>query len=395
MSLTGQQRRAAHAAISGDSSRPRLAVLGCGDVVTRYYAPALARLADRARVVVCCDPAIERARRVGELLSNDECPAIETTLEGMLERDDVDAVLDLAPAPLHSECNAAILAAGKHLYSEKPLAASAAVAGELIEAATAGGVLLMCAPALLATPRFRWLSDLLASDRLGSPTLACAHLADLGPAGWRAYAGDPTPFYGPAVGTLLDQGIYLLHGVTGLLGPASRLQAMGGIAMPERTVLGGPRTGERVQVGAPDHVLIQLQLESGVLAQVLSSFAVPATRTPLLEIHCQHGSVSFEHHLSASGPVNVYLRDETRLGCEGWIDGVPVDPTSTSGMMDVVGYGAAHFVECLRGEAEPLLDGRHAKHVLEIIEAAYTSIDTGESVTLPTQPEPFASPHRT
>jgi predicted dehydrogenase len=334
-------------------------------------------------VVVCCDPAIERARQVAGLIGGDERPAVETAIEAMLERDDVDAVLGLAPAPFHGECNAAILAAGKHLYSEKPLAASAAAATELVDAAAAGGLLLMCAPAMLATPRFRWLSDLLASGRLGSPTLACAHLADLGPAGWRAYAGDPAPFYGPAVGTLVDQGIYLLHAVTGLLGRVVRLQAMGTIAIPERAVLGSSRTGERVQVDAPDHVLIQLQHENGALAQILSSFAVPATRTPMLEIHCPQGSISLEHHLSADGPVNIYLHDEGRLGCEGWLERVPVDPTSAGRVTNVVGYGAAHFVECLRDESQPLLGGEHARNVLEIIEAAYTSIATGDSVTLP------------
>src|SRR5262249_30750206 len=64
----------------------------------------------------------------------------------MLARGDVDAVVNLTPIAAHFETSLRILAAGKHLVTEKPLASTLAQAGELIEAAGRGGLLIVCAP---------------------------------------------------------------------------------------------------------------------------------------------------------------------------------------------------------------------------------------------------------
>jgi predicted dehydrogenase len=361
----------------------RLGVVGCGDVAKRRYLPSLAALTGRAAVIACCDRAPDRAEEVATLCQPWAQPVIHTSLESMLVEAELDAVLNLTPAPAHAAVSAAALTAGKHVYSEKPLAGDVQEASSLIDLARSARRLLMCAPAIMAAPRFRWLRDVLVARRLGRPTLACAHLADMGPASWRAYEGDPEPIYGASVGTLIDQGLYMLHAVTGLLGPARRVQAMGGVAIPDRTIAGACRRGEPIRAEAPDHVLVQLELIGGVFAQVLSSFAVASTRTPLLEVHGDLGSASLVDHLSATLPIHIYLRDDTPLGVEGWLE-QPAPTRRAPATDDLVGAGAEHFVACLLGEERPVLGADHARHVLEIVAAIRTAMTEGRSVEVST-----------
>jgi Predicted dehydrogenases and related proteins len=355
----------------------RLAIVGCGDVAFRHYLPALEALGDRVRVRALVDPRPGAADRVAEAIAGwSPGAATDTALEAMLRRGGVDAAINLTPAPLHGAVNQAILDAGLHLYSEKPLASSVAEADRLIATAAEQGVRFLCAPGSAATKRFRWLADLIASGRYGSPTLAVAHHADPGPAAWREYTGDPTPFYREGVGPVFDHGVYRLHELTTLLGPVARVQAMGAISSPSRVVRGGPLTGKTIEVTTPDHVLINLAFASGALGQLLASFGTPATKAPWLELHFPMATISFGgQSWDLDAPVSVYQDDDGPDAHEGWLEGVDV-PVDERG---VVENGVTHFVACLRGEAEPILTAEHARHVLDITLKAYASVADGRS----------------
>ncbi|MGZ6339398.1 MAG: Gfo/Idh/MocA family protein, partial [Candidatus Limnocylindrales bacterium] len=224
--------------------------------------------------------------------------------------------------------------------------------------------------------RFRWLGEVVASGRLGPLTLAVAQHADTGPATWREYTGDPTPFYAKGVGPVFDHGVYRLHGMTTLMGPVRRVQAMGRISSPRRYVRAGPLAGQTIRVSTQDHVLINLEFANGALGQLLASFAAPSTKAPWLELHFARGTISCGGESSdKDSPVSVYVDDDSPLGLEGWVDDVqaPVDEVG------VVAAGVRHFVACLRGEASPILTAEHARHVLDVILKAYDSIADGRS----------------
>ncbi|HEX5825456.1 MAG TPA: Gfo/Idh/MocA family oxidoreductase, partial [Candidatus Limnocylindrales bacterium] len=183
------------------AAKLRLAIVGCGDVLYRHYLPALEALGDRVTIRALVDPRSNAAAAAADAVRAwSPAAAPFTDLDVMLRRDDVDAAIDLTPAPRHGEVNQAILEAGLHLYSEKPLASSVADADRLIATAAERGVVFLCAPGSAATKRFRWMAEVIASGRYGSPTLAVAHHADPGPAAWREYTGDPSPFYRAGVG---------------------------------------------------------------------------------------------------------------------------------------------------------------------------------------------------
>ena len=358
----------------------RIGMVGGGDVAHRHYLPALESLAGKVTLAAVADPREGAAEAVAAAVAEwSPGTQVFAGVEEMLRGTELDAVFNLTPAPRHGAVNYAILDAGVACYSEKPLAASVPEADRLIALAAGRAVLFLVAPGSAITNRMRWLKQLAASGRLGPATLAVAHHADPGPASWAEYTGDPTPFYREGVGPVFDHGVYRLHEMTTILGPVRRVQAMGSIALPTREVLGGPLIGRKIDVTTQDHVMIQMAFESGALGQLLASFATADTLAPWLEVHFAAGVMSFGgKSWELDAPVQVYDISDGYPG--EWMPAheAPRDDRS------VVEVGARHFVACLLGEESPVLTAEHARHVLEIILAAYQSMADGRSHTVET-----------
>src|SRR5215204_478370 len=135
--------------------RVRLALLGCGDVAQRDYLPEMHRLAGRAELVAICGRTIERVHQVADLY---EIPARYDDYRTMLVESDAEAVINLTPIQAHTETTLAALAAGKHVYSEKPVASTLDDARRIRDEADRRGLTLVCAPSVLLFPQvqFAW-----------------------------------------------------------------------------------------------------------------------------------------------------------------------------------------------------------------------------------------------
>jgi len=362
----------------------RVGIVGCGDVAHRHYLPALRSVADRVRLVAVADPREGAAEAVATAAAEwSPGTRAHRDLDEMLAHGELDAVFDLTPATRHGAANRAILEAGVACYSEKPIASSVPEADALIALAAERKVALLCAPGSAVTRRIRWLRDLAGSGRFGAPTLAVAHHADPGPADWLEYTGDPTPFYREGVGPVFDHGVYRLHEMTAVMGPVRRVAAMGTIALPRRLVRGGPLTGRTIEVTTEDHVLMQLEFASGALGQLLASFATADTLAPWLEMHFERGVVSFGgKSWDPDYPVRLFDASSGSDGAD-WRD--PELPPDDWGAVEA---GARHFIACLLGDATPVLTAEHARHVLDVILAAYASIRDGRAIELATTFEP-------
>jgi predicted dehydrogenase len=138
---------------------------------------------------------------------------------------------------------------------------------------------------------------------------------------------------------------------------------MGGVAIPQRTVLIERLAGQTIDVEANDHMLVHLDFGDNTFGQLLASFALPKSHAPALELHGSLGSVSIslDEWYNGNGPSDVFVRDESPLGVEGWMRDVV--PPAVAPYENVIGAGPAHFVACLRGEEEPVLTAAHACHV--------------------------------
>ena len=346
----------------------RLAVIGAGDVAQRDYLPELGRLPGAAKVVAISSRTAERARAVAERFA---IPEWYTDHERMMAETDADAVVNLTPMQLHGEVNRAVLEAGKHLYSEKPFASSAAEGRELADLARQAGCAVVAAPSVLLFPQVRWAGRLLASGDLGAVHSAAGR-AEAGVPPWPDFASDPSQFFQPGGGPAVDMAVYPLHAITGLLGPVRRVAAMSGRAIGSFVPAEGPASGQRVDVDVADAWHLLLDLGDARLATVSATYCVAATKAPELELHGLRRSAALSL-LDVAAPVEVSADDGSWTA-----ERLPAERDAGPDHL----LGVAHLLDCVRDGQSPVASTAHAIHVLDVLEAAAQSADTGRFIDL-------------
>ena len=347
----------------------RLAVVGVGDVAQRDYLPEFGRIADRATISVVCGQRGERAAAVAARFG---VPRWSADYREVVGADDVDAVVNLTPIPLHHEITLAALRAGRHVYSEKPLASTAAEAQELHDEAERQGVVLVAAPSLLLFPQLRRVREIVASGELGTILAARAH-AIAGPPPWAGYDSDPTPFFGAEGGPLVDMAVYPLHALTGLLGPATAVSALASRARDSFVVADGPYAGERIPVASDDSW--QLLLRIGCLPRLrggqLQHRAQPGRR-----VRAARGAAAASRSACSTSRRRSAL---LRAGAEGWVE-EPVEHERDAGPDHIL--GVEHLLACVSSGERPVASAEHAIHVIDVIEAARRSVAEERTVAI-------------
>ena len=341
-------------------NKTKLALLGCGDVAQRDYLPEFHRLGERAEIVAVCGRGAERAQAVAQQYA---IPAWYTDYEKMLAESDAQAVINLTPIQLHTQTTLAALQAGKHVYTEKPVASTVADALAIRDEAESRGLVLVCAPCVRLFPQVRYAEEQLAAGWMG-PIFSARAYAHMGVPPWRGYASDPTPFFARGGGPAFDMGVYPLHVLTGLLGPVQRVTAFVGKALDSFVVADGPFEGKRVAVEADDNWQMLLDFGNGRLASLAANNCVVGSRAPQVEIHGLRGTLALD-------PIDVSAPIEVLRAGQGWQSIAPPATGRTSGPDHHLGI--EHLVECIETGQPPILSAAHALHVIDILEKAARS----------------------
>ncbi|MFI6346116.1 Gfo/Idh/MocA family protein [Streptomyces sp. NPDC050560] len=371
----------ASAAAAASGGTLRVGVLGSGGIATAPYGvlPNIHHFAPRVAVTALADVVEDQARAVAGQFG---IPAAFGSLDAMLEGADLDAVVNLTPIPVHAETSRRILEAGKHLASEKPLAATLAEADELIELAAARSLSVVCAPPDLLYEPYERAAALVRDGALGRVAFARVRSSHAGPGGGPAgWPSDPSWFYREGSGPLLDMGVYGIHEITGILGPARRVTAFAGVTEPVRTVRGGPFKGLEMPVTAPDNCLFMLDFGDSVYAVVDGTFNVLAARSPKVEIFGRRGVLNI---LRPDGPDLELYRTDIADGVDGWVE--PTAPLATDTRRATYGRAllVGHLADVVLDGAAPVLTAEHARHALEIMLGVTVSAAEGRAVELTT-----------
>jgi predicted dehydrogenase len=272
-----------------------------------------------------------------------------------------------------------LLEAGRHLYSEKTLALTVAEATSLIVTAQAHGVKLGAAAATMLAPIYRQVRHLIRRGAIGKVAFAKVSSSHGGPAYDRAWPADPTWFYQRGAGPLRDLGVYGLHTITGLLGPAARVTALSGLSDPTRVVRGGPNSGRQINVEEDDMTLLLLDFGDSRFAMVDASFCVRATRQrslAALEIYGADGTIAAD--IWADSDKLMLWQDDRQRAVQGWTS-LESDPAPWD-----LASAVDHMVDCIADDRPVIPSAEHARHVLEIMEKAVVAARSGETQTLET-----------
>lgn len=287
------------------------------------------------------------------------------TVEELLAREDIDIVVNLTPPQNHYEIIKASLNAGKHVFTEKPLATTAAEADELIALAEAKGKMLGAAPETNYGASVSTGKALIEQGAIGKVLYADAHFRWPGDENWHP---NPNFLYQPGAGPLYDRGPYHLNALVDLLGGISEVCAMSSIGFPTRTITSKPHYGEVFEVKTPSHVQGMLRFQSGVLATLLLSFDIKGPYDSAIEIFGTEGSILIKEPVGFGNPV--YLSKNTAPYEE-----VPFVNDLTG---NIRGYSVADMAKCIEeGRHDHMAPGTRARHLLHVMEKILESAETG------------------
>ena len=343
--------------------RIRTGLIGCGSVSGQYL-PQLTR-SPFVEVVSLCDIKPERARRRAEEF---KIAHHYPNIEAMLAGEPFDFLVDTTDMQEHEKINRRALEAGKHVWSEKPIANTLAAGQELLKMALEKKLRLWGAPITVQSPQFAFMARTLNAGKLGRVAAAHADYGHEGP-NWSAF------FYEKGGGSLPDLAVYNLTSLTGLLGPVKHVTAMLSIVTPEREI----RDRGKIQVAEEDNAQVLMDHGKGIISHVQSGFN-------FFNPNGHDGSKESRHTISivgSAGFMGLVGYDWQPLG----VDLATKDsPTLERHVTDPQGYvwqqGAILAAECLVTGKELLATPEQALHVLEIITAARESSATGKRIAL-------------
>ena len=338
-----------------------------------YYDPP--PLECKLRVVCRADAAkLEAARREGEF---ERCT---TEFEDVIKAEDVDIVHVCTPNSQHMPALRAAIAAGKHIYVEKPVTANVSEADEL-EKLLAG---------------YKGKAQTVLQYRFFPATLKAKQLVDEGFVGpvahFRAaylHSGSVDP--NKAVnwkstaaaggGVIRDLGVHIIDLLWWLIGPFQSACCNSRIWSPERPSLDKP--GEKLTIDVEEAAVILLRAADGSFGTIEASKIATGSEDELrFEIHGRYGAIRF--NLMQPNYLEVYneragggdfggKKGWQRLAC---VHKYPPPGGKFPGPKFTVGWLRGHihslysFLKSIAEDSEPspsLSDGIHLQRVLEAI----------------------------
>jgi predicted dehydrogenase len=342
----------------------KIAVIGCGSVSNRYI-PHL-QTSSLLEIVSLCDIKYERALEQNKKYSVKAAtyPHIDKMLAGV----PFDMVITTTDMQMHGELNKKALLAGRHVWSEKPMANTYAEGKALFDLAKSKGLKIWGAPAVVNSPQFAFMSKCLQEGKLGRVASAHGQYGHTGPT-WSAF------FYEKGGGSMPDLGVYNMATMTGLLGPAKSVMAMTSIVNPERTV----DDKGKIKVEAEDNAHILLEHDKGVISHMMCGFNyfdphghdAKGQTLHSIQIYGDYGNMRLIGY--DWEPLGVYLDTS-------WTEPAKLYQENPEGYQWQ--EGATKTGEALVKNIAPRIAAEHALHVLEIIEAARASSAGGKKIML-------------
>ena len=249
----------------------KIGFVGCG-AISDIYLNNITNLYKEIEIIGVCDLIRERAEKA---VSQYNIPKLYNDMYELFADPEVDIVLNITRPYEHYEVSKAALLAGKHVYSEKPLAATLAEGRELVAIAKEKGLLLGGAP----------------DTFMGAGIQTCKKLIEDG----YKYGGGP----------MMDMGPYYITAITNLIGNVTDVFAMTKKSFDQRVITSQPHYGEIVDVDVDTYVAGTMRFDNGAIVTLFTTFDVHA-RKDAIEIYGTKGTLYVPDPNGFGGPVKLY-----------------------------------------------------------------------------------------
>jgi predicted dehydrogenase len=343
-------------------------IVGCG-MIARFHARAVTEIPG-ARVAALVSRTPANAHKLLDETGLPACPVF-TSVEEAVKAPGVDAVVITTPSGAHREPALAAAAAGKHVVVEKPLEVTGPRCQAVIDACDRAGVKLCT----IFPSRFgdanRALKAAVEAGKFGRLTLgetACkwwrsqAYYDEGGWKGTQALDGG---------GALMNQAIHNVDLLLWLMGPATHV-----------TGFTATLAHERIEV--EDTAVAVLRFESGALGTIRATTSVHPGYPKTIAVHGDKGSAEVEQddiiRWDFTPETDADRAVKERFAAKVGASGGAADPKAIS--HEGHRRQLADFVDAVRGDRPPAVDGREGKRAVDLIRAIYEGTRTGRVVEL-------------
>lgn len=329
-----------------------IGVIGCGGMGRSLATSAHA--VEGVEVVTVSDLQEELAKRLA-----DELGATYThDYHELLADDSIRAVLIASPPFMHSPMAVDAANAGKHVFSEKPMAPTLAACDAMIAAAAENSVKLTIGLVCRYHATHSAVHEIVRRSELGAPVCMMVHRIG-GP--WRS-GGHHTPWRlerAKSGGSLMEINAHEIDFMRWICGDVAAVYAAGGQYIQQES-------------DYPDVVLASLQFKNGAVG-LLHSSHVSAVGGYGGRVDCEGGSIYFPQIWG--GDATIQIKPFEGAGRQLRIGDIQVPPP--------VQEEIRVFVDAIRNDTPPPITGADGRAAVEIALAAYQSVESGQPVALP------------
>lgn len=351
-----------------------IGVIGCGNISTKYLTAMRQFPVLELKAVADMRSAAAEARGA-------EFGVPGLRVDQLLKRDDIEIVVNLTVPLAHTDVSLAVLNAGKHVHSEKPLGINTVEARKVMDLAAQKNLRVGCAPDTFLGGGHQTARKLIDDGAIGTPVAGSAFFMCPGHESWHPAPGF---YYLRGGGPMLDMGPYYITDLVQLLGPVASV--MGSTARPrsERLVTSQPMNGTLIPVEVATHVAGTLEFESGAIVSIAMSFDVPKHTHSPIEIYGDKAAMLVPDPNKFGGEVKLAKPRgewETVTLSHGHAEG------------EFRSIGVADMASALVSGRPHRASGALAFHVLEVMEAFQKSADEGRRIAIESRVErPAALP---
>lgn len=283
--------------------------------------------------------------------------------EELLADPEIEIVVNLTPPQAHVEVALQALAAGKHVWTEKPIALDRESGQRVLRAAAAADLRVAGAPDTILGLGIQTARRLIESGAVGATKTALTLMQQPGPQSWHP---DPAFLFQDGAGPLFDVGPYYVTTLIQLLGPVRRVAAVASKSRPSRIVGSGPLAGQEFDVTVPTHVTAVFEFEGGQSSQSIFSFDSQLHRT-LFEVTGVDGVLEVTDPNNFVGDLVLHR------------DGEP-EVVPTEGHNAARGTGVVELARAIRAGVPERASGEQAYHVLDVMVSTIEATQRGEWV---------------
>lgn len=342
-------------------------IIGAGTISNEYLSNLMSfpDLIVHAIGDVVPDAANDRATKYGVETSGD--------VSSVLDHPDVELAINLTTPAAHAEVGRQAVAAGKHVWSEKPFSLDLPSGRQLLADADEAGVRLGCAPDTFLGAGLQTALRLIRSGKIGTPLTALTLMQSPGPESWHP---NPAFLFQTGAGPLFDVGPYYLTTLIQTFGAMTKVGAFGSRSRSQRIVGSGPHGGETFDVTVPTHVSAIAEFATGESSQSIFSFDSPKTNVGVVEITGTEATLAFPDPNKFTGTVTVTYRDRSP------------EVIDSTGVTSSRGSGVLEMARAIRAGRPHRAQGMLSFHVLDAMTSINESIDTGDFVQINSRAEP-------